>query len=173
MIFSDLNYTKIYCTDLKNINSNLIKSKYNNIKFKKIDALDINFPDCSFDIIGCKSLLGGIAANQPTAINIAINEIYRVLKKNGKFIFAENIEGAFLHKLIRRYFKSSGWYFPKLNDLIYSLDKFEQVNYETTGYFTILSRNETIKSKLFLLDEKIKNMISEKSKYIIYGTATK
>ena len=174
MIFSDLKYSCIYSTDIKKIDKNQkIINKNNKIKFKQIDVLNIDFPDSSFDVIGCKSLLGGISKNNKSNIHIATKEIYRVLKKGGMFIFAENIEGAFLHRIIRKYFKSSGWYYPKLNHFIKSLEKFEEINYETTGFLTMISRNEKIKDKLFIIDEVLKNIISEESKYIIYGVAKK
>ena len=76
MIFSDLNHTNIYTTDLNKINKQkLIKLENNNIKYKKINVLNIDFPNSTFDIIGCKSLLGGISKNDPTKIKIAIKEI--------------------------------------------------------------------------------------------------
>ena len=173
MIFSDLNYSSVYCTDIKGISQKLNGPKYNTIKYKKIDALNINFPDSSFDVIGCKSLLGGIAKNDPSKINIAIKEIYRVLKKNGKFIFAENIQGSIMHKMIRKYSQSSGWHYPSLNDFINTLDNFSNIRYFTTGFFTILSRKENIKSKIFIVDNLIKKIVPDKSKYIIYGIAEK
>ena len=190
MMFADLNYSNIYCTDLNNICTNKFNSyedgvipwksnavtrfsDYNNIQFKQTDALDINFPDSTFDVIGCKSLLGGIAKKDSNKMKIAIKEIYRVLKKNGSFIFAENIEGHILHKIIRTYLTTSGWYYPNLKNFVSTLDDFNKINYRTTGFFTILSRNEKIKSKLFLVDDLIKNIIPEKSKYLIYGIAEK
>jgi ubiquinone/menaquinone biosynthesis C-methylase UbiE len=139
----------------------------------KTDVLNINFPDSSFDVVACKSMLGGIAKKDIGKINIATNEIYRVLKKGGSFIFAENIEGSIMHKIIRAYFKSSGWHYPNLLDFINTLDDFKNISYQTTGFFTILSKNEYYKSKYFLIDELISKIVPAKSKYIIYGIAEK
>jgi len=174
MMFSDLNYSTIYCTDINEIKKNkFVDSNYKNINYKNIDVLNINFPNASFDVIGCKSLLGGVAKNDPSKIHVAIQEIYRVLKKNGSFIFAENIQGSIMHKMIRKYFQSSGWHYPNLNDFINTLDNFSNIRYFTTGFFTILSRKENIKSKIFIVDNLIKKMVPDKSKYIIYGIAVK
>ena len=173
-MLADLHFKNIYCTDINGIQGNrYIELENSNIKYKNIDVLNINFPDSSFDVIGCKSLLGGISKNDPNNINKAIREIYRVLKTGGSFIFAENIEGSIMHKVIRRYFQSSGWHYPKLQDFVQELDSFKQIRFETTGFFTILSKNETIKTYLFNFDEMIKNIVPEKSKYIIYGIAEK
>ena len=143
------------------------------VKFKQTDVLDINFPDSFFDVVACKSLLGGISKKETNKLNIATKEIHRVLKNNGSFIFAENIEGSIMHKITRNWFKSSGWYYPNLKDFIHTLDDFTNVKYHTTGFFTILSKNENIKSKFFILDDLIKNIVPEQSKYIIYGIAEK
>lgn len=118
-------------------------------------------------------MLGGIAKRDIGNMNIATNEIYRVLKKGGSFIFAENIEGSIMHKIIRAYFKSSSWYYPNLIDFINALDDFNNISYQTTGFFTILSKNEYFKSKYFLIDELIRKIVPDKSKYIIYGIAEK
>ena len=175
MLFADLNYSSIYCTDIiNNCGMKLRNSAYSSkVKFKQTDVLDINFPDSFFDVVACKSLLGGIAKNDPSKINIVIKEIYRVLKKNGKFIFAENIQGSIMHKMIRKYSQSSGWHYPNLNDFINTLDNFSNIRYFTTGFFTILSRKEKIKSKIYIVDNLIKKMVPDKSKYIIYGIAEK
>tara|TARA_Y100001970_G_C14132147_1_gene802271 strand:+ start:389 stop:1060 length:672 start_codon:yes stop_codon:yes gene_type:complete len=174
MLFSDLNHSNIYCTDINKIHKKKLKeNKHNKIKFKKIDVLNIDFPNSTFDVIGCKSLLGGICKKDTSNLDIATNEIYRVLKKNGIFIFAENIEGAFFHQIIRKYYKSSGWHYPKISNFLKSLEKFNKIEYETTGYLTMLTRNEQFKKRLFVIDELIKNCISKKSKYIIYGIAKK
>ena len=75
-MLSDLNYSNIFCTDLNPIRKNkIINSGYNKIKFKKTDVLNINFPDSSFDVVACKSMLGGIAKRDIGKMNIAINEI--------------------------------------------------------------------------------------------------
>lgn len=174
MMFADLNYSNIYCTDINNICVNKSNSSYyDNIKFKQTDALNINFPDSSFDVVCCKSLLGGIAKNDKSKIKIVNKEVHRVLKKNGSFIFVENIEGSIMHKIIRTSFQSSGWYYPNLKDFIGMLSNFTKIKYFTIGFFTILSRNEKIKSKIYILDDLIKNIVPEKSKYIIYGIAEK
>ena len=85
----------------------------------------------------------------------------------------ENIQGSIMHKMIRKYSQSSGWYYPNLNDFINTLDNFSNIRYFTTGFFTILSRKENIKSKIFIVDNLIKKMVPDKSKYIIYGIAEK
>ena len=62
-------------------------------------------------------------------INITLNEINRVLKKNGSFIFVENIEGSIMHMIIRTSFQSSGWYYPNLKDFIGMLSNFTKIKY--------------------------------------------
>ena len=69
-MLADLHFTNIYCSDINEIQGNIyIESANSNIKYKNIDALNINFPDSSFDVIGCKSLLGGISKNDPKLKN--------------------------------------------------------------------------------------------------------
>ena len=53
------------------------------VDFKRADAMQMDFPDNTFDIVYGSSVLHHLE------FNAALTEIYRVMKPNGKMIFAE------------------------------------------------------------------------------------
>ncbi len=71
------------------------------ITYQKIDMKDINLEDASVDVVVFKSVIGALGNKEDQ--EKALNEIYRVLKNDGVFLFAENLEGSKLHNYLRKF----------------------------------------------------------------------
>ena len=72
-----------------------LNTKYSKLKTKVIDMENISFPDNFFDyVISAGSLSYG-------ENKIVMNEIYRVLKKNGNFISVDSLDNNPIYKLNR------------------------------------------------------------------------
>lgn len=102
---------EVICSDY-NPMPDSTKKKHSNygvsgkISYKQIDMKHIELPDCSQDVIVFKSVIGALGNKEDQ--KKALNEIYRVLKPGGIFLFAENMEGSFVHKFLRKRFVSWG-----------------------------------------------------------------
>ena len=59
------------------------RSKFPGGDFRVADAMNLDFPDCSFDVVFGSSILHHLD------IDKALKEIFRVLKTNGRMVFAE------------------------------------------------------------------------------------
>lgn len=73
-----------------------------------VDAFAMPFPDGYFDLVICKSVIGGLARNRNDTTTRtfsnqyqAVEEIRRVLKSDGWFLGAENKQGCWLHQVMR------------------------------------------------------------------------
>ncbi len=78
-----LSGAQITATDLSEDLLNIAKSKNPEAKFVVDDAMKMSFSEHSFDVVFGSSVLHHLD------MNVALSEIYRVLKKNGRMIFAE------------------------------------------------------------------------------------
>jgi len=64
-------------------------SKNNSIEFKTMDNNDIKYPDNYFDLVIAKAVS-----------NISVQEIYRVLRKDGNFIYKEYGDGKGIYEIM-------------------------------------------------------------------------
>lgn len=71
------------------------KFAHDNIKFEKMDVLDLKFEDNSFDAIVCYYVLNNLSKSERIK---AISEIFRVLKKEGIVLFEDFAVGDFRFK---------------------------------------------------------------------------
>ena len=76
------------------------------VTYQSIDMTSIALADASFDIVVFKSVIGALGNADDQ--QLALNEIFRVLKPNGVFLFAENLEGTKLHQFLRKKFVNWG-----------------------------------------------------------------
>jgi SAM-dependent methyltransferase len=79
----ELSGANITATDLSEDLLNLAKAKNPNATFMVDDAMKMSFSDESFDVVFGSSVLHHLE------MDIALKEIYRVLKKGGRMVFAE------------------------------------------------------------------------------------
>ncbi len=80
---------KIIGTDISEAMIETAKGKFKDIDFRVMDASRLEFPDNTFDIVVFS--FNGLCLLYPEELRIkSIKEIYRVLKKNGVFIFSSH-----------------------------------------------------------------------------------
>jgi ubiquinone/menaquinone biosynthesis C-methylase UbiE len=170
----------VICSDIKISNmAKILHKKYNVahlVKYENIDATNIPYPDNHFNIVTFKSMLGAIGRNNNKAKQkIAIQEIYRILKPNGIFLFAENLKGSFLHMLLRKKFVRWGksWRYISIEEMKEFTSCFSSFKYLTVGFLGAFGRTESQRKVLYLLDKIVELFIREKDKYVIYGYARK
>jgi SAM-dependent methyltransferase len=77
--------------------------------YAEVDVFKIPWPDDHFDIVACKSVIGGLKLEYRNASTrslenqkLAVEEIRRVLKPGGVFLGAENLTGTVVHRALRR-----------------------------------------------------------------------
>jgi len=146
------------------------------VTYARVNATQIAFRENSFDVVALKSVLGsigihgGFAAQQKTA-----DEIHRVLRPGGFWLFAENLKGAAIHTFFRQRFVKwgSAYYYLTIGELQRLTSQFSDCHYETYGYFGCLGRREWQRRALSVLDRGLHPIFPEKSRYLIYGYARK
>lgn len=96
----------VICSDLESPekSAKIIHDKYPNleISYASINALEIPYEN-EFDIIIFKSILGGVPRdNNDENKKIALQQIYKALKPEGKLLFAENLQATKTHQFMRK-----------------------------------------------------------------------
>ena len=157
----------------------ILHEKYqvtNRIEYKDIDATKINYPDNTFDIVIFKSILGVVAANSKIQnLELASQEIYRILKPGGFLLFAENRKASFLHQIARRLFVPWGtnWHYLSQVEMEHFISPYIQSKIYQFGFFSAFAKFKPLKKAIYLLDYCINRLIPSHAKYISYGWAKK
>lgn len=108
VICSDVSYTDQQHELDKTIALHKAHNCDDKISYKAIDAINIPYEN-HFDIVVFKSVLGGVSIGSDKRLEQqAIDSIYKSLKKDGKVVFIENLEGSFLHMYARKKFVDWG-----------------------------------------------------------------
>lgn len=155
-----------------------LHKKYNvkdKIKYESVDATNIRYEN-TFDIVTFKSILGGISRNNNNKLKKdTLDQIHKSLKDDGYLLFAENLEGSFLHSFLRKNFVSwaKEWNYLKLNEINYIFSSYKKVSYITLGFFGAFGLNENQREILGKIDLSINRLIPEKQRYIVIGIAQK
>lgn len=169
------NFKKITGSDLNSNFQDIYNLKKNQkFTYKKIDALNTNFPDKHFDVVCFKSVLGGIAReNQNLKLELVMKEINRVLKENGELLFMENLKGSLIHAQIRKMFRPWGksWNYISFSELNNYFKVFKQHEIKTFGFFSAFAPNNTLIKKIFYLIDHL--FIFKNLNYMCYGYAKK
>ena len=143
------------------------------ISYQKIDMKSIDLPDESVDIVVFKSVLGalGNADDQEKALS----EIYRVLKKEGKFLFAENLEGTKLHQFLRKKFVSWGgrWRYITRKEMTGWNDQYQRIQTKAHGVTALFGRSEKQRRLLGGLDGALTPITPKNWRYILFGVCQK
>lgn len=172
---------EVICSDIDGPSDKAksLHSKYgvsDSIKYEKIDALDIPYRN-QFDIVILKSVLGGIGANsQIEKQKRTIEQIHKVLKPGGKFLFAENLIASPLHQYLRKKFLNWGkrWQYISIDEMKSFLDIFESYQYFVSGFLGSFGRNEWQRAVFGGIDRlSFDYVLPEKWHYIMIGLAVK
>lgn len=99
---------EIICIDNDSEMLNIAKKRFNsqNLSFLKQDALNLNFPDNTFDVAyATYNLIGSLKENQRQKL---INEMGRVTKKNGKIIIFTWKQDTKTSEFLKKYYPYIG-----------------------------------------------------------------
>ena len=146
------------------------------IKYEIADAADLKYEPNTFDAVIFKSVLGSIGKNNNIQLQKkAVNEMHRVLKPGGILLFAENSKATYLHRIFRKVFRkwASYWRYVTFNELSDMLSLFQHKEVKTAGFISAFFPNKNLKKIIFPLDNFLERIISQKSRYVIYGYAVK
>ncbi|MBI4722601.1 MAG: class I SAM-dependent methyltransferase [Candidatus Stahlbacteria bacterium] len=171
----------VICSDLMGIGekAKILHRKYNIthlVGYAEIDATNIPYPDKHFDIVAFKSVLGGIGReNNKKSQQLAMSEIYRILKSGGLLLFAENLTGSKLHMLLRRRLIRWGvsWRYISISEMQEFMTPFRFFKYSTSGFCTAFARTKMFSCALHLLDIIIEPIVGKSNRYVVYGYAKK
>ncbi|MBX2898815.1 MAG: methyltransferase domain-containing protein [Cyclobacteriaceae bacterium] len=138
----------VVCSDFRGPRKEalLLHKRYNlenNITYEDINVFEINYPDSSFDVIACKSVIGGLKLDYSdkstrTIENqkLAVNEIRRVLKAGGVFCGVENMRGSLVHVMMRKFLKGDkiGWRHLKISEIEELFEKYSELKVQCNGF---------------------------------------
>lgn len=144
------------------------------IRYDKLDAANIPYEN-AFDIVVFKSTLGGVSAHNNALKRQTMDSIYRALKPGGRLLFAENLEGAWLHRFMRKRFVQWGrdWNYLRYNELATLFSSYASVTYETVGFFGAFGRSEKQRAWLGRIDRLVEKLIPPAKRSIVIGVAKK
>ena len=171
---------KVVCSDLDSPEeyASKLHSKYpfaDLIKYEAIDATRIPYEN-QFDLVVFKSILGGISrgGNHPRKQE-SVDQIYKALKPSGKLLFAETLEASSLHKYHRKKFIkwADDWNYLKYSDLAHLFHEFENVKFQTVGFFGAFGRSEGQRNFLGKIDSLLKPFLPKQKRYIVFVIAEK
>ena len=146
------------------------------VVYKTIDALSIDYPENSVDIVAFKSIFGSIGRNNHIQKQKkAIEEMWRVLKPKGYLLFAENLRGSKWHMFFRRKYTPWGntWRYITPEEMLDFTYKFSHISYNRYGHLACFGRDEKERSVLALVDKFLYGVLKEKYTYILFGHAIK
>jgi hypothetical protein len=126
--------------------------------------------------VAFKSLLGTVGRRDgKVGQQKAFDEIYRTLKPGGSALFAENLAGAAVHRYCRRKFVPWGanWRYVTVDDVNEFLLLFEHVRMQAFGVLALFGRAEWQRSILHYADLCVSSVFPPRSRYMVYGIATK
>lgn len=146
------------------------------VEYAAIDVRDIPFSDNTFDVVIFKSILGDVGWDgNRNRQQEAIDEMYRVLKRDGILLFAENLRGSALHAFLRRKFVPWGthWRYITVDEMRQFTEQFSLFSCRTYGFWGAFGRSEVQRRLLHMIDVIMDPLLPESAKYIAFGFARK
>lgn len=151
------------------------------ITYFEVDVYNIPFPDETFDVVLCKSTIGGLKLvykdrKSRTLENqhIACEEIRRVLKTGGVFLGAENMRGSFAHKKLReKQGKDIGWRYMSCSDLGKLFSNFSKLSFKTYGFIGTNTRFSLVNNITGSIDNMLSRILPPDFLYISFISAKK
>ncbi len=152
------------------------------VNYADIDVFAIPFQDASFDIVACKSVIGGLKKEHKDAATrtlanqaLAVSEIHRVLKPGGRFVGAENLSGSWMHRLTRRAARGGrvGWRHFKRRELLDLFAEFEAVDMECFGFLGTRNKHFGLDKLTGFADAMLSPMLPKDWLYIAFVRAKK
>jgi len=177
-LFFALNGHDVICSDYNPMpdTTKVMHANYgvsDKISYQKIDMKAIDLEDESVDIVVFKSVIGALG-NKPDQ-EMALKEIFRVLKPDGIFLFAENLEGSKLHQYLRKKFVSWGerWQYVTNTDIVNWNTSFKSIKTKPIGVLGLFGRSEKQRKFLAGFDVILSPITPKKWRYILFGVLKK
>lgn len=154
----------------------------NLITYQRIDIFDIPFEENTFDLILCKSVIGGLkkirSDNKTRSLEnqkLAVDECRRVLKKNGYFLGAENVSGSWMHQLIRKLKNDNRdvWRYMTMTEVDYLFSKFSMIEQKTHGFIGTFYAMEFLNAIFGAIDRFCSHLLPLNFQYITFIIARK
>ena len=144
------------------------------ISYLDVDATQIPFEN-EFDLVVFKSVIGGVGTKGDQ--DRAMEGIRRALKPGGTLLFAENLRGTLLHRLVRTIayrVRGTSWRYVTVKELEPHLARYARHDIRTTGFLSMFGLKEQQRDALASADDRVFNRLVPTSwHYVSYGTATK
>jgi SAM-dependent methyltransferase len=172
---------KVLCSDIEDVSEKAapLLRKYgvgDLVSFGVIDATEIPHENY-FDVVVFKSIIGGIGRNEQKELQQkTFDSIYKSLKPGGHLLFAENLEGSFIHSFLRKKFVRWGseWRYVNTSELHEFLKDFSTYEVMSTGFASAFGRSEAQRNLLSYADSLLFNHVVPKSwNYVAFGVAQK
>lgn len=177
----------VVCSDYEGVTQECkeMHAKYgveNLMTYQNIDIYDIPFEDNTFDLVICKSVIGGLKLSHhdktTRTLNnqqLAVNEIKRVLKPEAAFFGAENMRGShLLHQIRTRYKKGNvGWRHFKVAELKGLFNDYSTKSFAFFGLAPGLTNNTLINKCIYLFNKVLDKITPKSLKYIAFIIAKK
>jgi SAM-dependent methyltransferase len=152
------------------------------IEYAEIDIFDLPYPENSFDLVACKSVIGGLKlvykdASTRTLENqkLAVDQVRRVLKPGGYFLGAENMRGSLLHRWARyvRKGKKIGWRHLATDEIAWLFRDFAACDLRYFGLLGSYHRLDPINRLTSRLDTALSAVLPASWLYICFIAARK
>jgi SAM-dependent methyltransferase len=152
------------------------------IHYKSIDAFHIPYDNDSFDIVACKSVIGGLKSNysDPSTRTLesqsnAMDEINRVLKPGGCWLGAENLRGSTVHQWIRKRAKGDklGWRHLAMEEWPHLLRSFSRYEVHCFGLVPTLSGHDWLNRVSYGINCALNPLTPQDWNYIVFLKAFK
>lgn len=152
------------------------------IQYADINIFQIPFPENTFDIVACKSVIGGLKLDyrdksSRTVENqkLAIEEIRRVLKPGGIFCGAENMRGSWVHMTARKLLKGDkiGWRHLRVTEIYQLFDEFTNSDFQFYGFMGSYYRSKILNKLSSIIDKILSSIMPRQWLYIAFIVAKK
>lgn len=152
------------------------------IQYADINIFKIPFPDNTFDIVACKSVIGGLKLDyrdksSRTVENqkLAVEEIRRVLKPGGIFCGAENMRGSWVHMTARKLLKGDkiGWRHLRVTEIYQLFDEFTNKDFQFYGFLGSYYRHKMLNKVSSIIDKVLSTIMPRQWLYIAFIVAKK
>lgn len=179
-LYFALHGATVICTDYNSFpeSTRELHQKYGvNQQISYLEGVDasslVQFENEQFDIVVFKSVLGALSKKEKQ--QASFDAIHRVLKSDGTLLFAENLEGATLHRFFRKKFIrwASYWrYFQYKGDQDF-YQQFKHKDFKAVGFLSGFGRSEGQRSFLAGVDKVVLFFTPQSWRTVLIGILTK
>jgi len=152
------------------------------VTYAAVDMFSIPFPDNHFDVVACKSVIGGLKVDykDPSTRSLqgqqmAVEEVRRVLRPGGIFLGAENLVGTGLHAGARhlRYKGRVGWRHLRLSEVRWLFGNYSVCEQLPWGFLGTHWPSRLLNRMTALMDRYVSRWLPADSLYISFIRARK